>query len=235
MGNDPDIAYSCTSQDLYNHTPQSLDYPTSAESLHMPKGNLYTFNNTGRKYKNQFNDHQHEIMKEDYYTHNQDKMNHSFSKVVFYNRIKVHYTLTIGIKCSLPKKLRNGDFIAKLFCPIINYLPLNFVLKFKKGKSFLKISNPSSKSLTVKADTALGSVSFKLVRNLSQCTNTVTHLHEDLNGSIAISSLKMSECPNYQSMGNDPDIAHSCTSQDLYNHTPQSLDLSYLCRKSAHA
>ncbi len=57
-----------------NHTLQSHDYPTCAESLHMPKGNFQNVNNTGKKYKNQFNDHQHEIIMKDYYNHNQDKM-----------------------------------------------------------------------------------------------------------------------------------------------------------------
>ncbi len=74
MGNDPDIAHSRTSQSLYNHTPQSLDYPTCAECLHMPKSFVHNYNYTGRKYKNQFNNHQHEIMMKDSYKHNQDKM-----------------------------------------------------------------------------------------------------------------------------------------------------------------
>ncbi len=123
-------------------------------------------------------------------------------KSCFHNRIKAHETLTIWIKCLLPKELRNGDFVAKPFHPFTSYLPLNFVLKFKKGKYFLKISNPTSKGLTIKADTAVTSISFELVHNLSQCTNTVTHLHEDMDGSIAMCSMKMSECPIYQSMGN---------------------------------
>ncbi len=74
MGNDPDIAHSCTCHDLYNHTSQSRDYPTCADSLHMSKGNAHIFDNYGRKYTNQFNGHQHEIMMKDYYKHNQDKM-----------------------------------------------------------------------------------------------------------------------------------------------------------------
>ncbi len=84
-----------------------------------------------------------------------------------------------------PKALRNGEFISKPFHPLTTYLPLNFVLKFKKGKSFLKISNPIAKSICIKADMALGSIAFELVRNLSQCNNIVTHLHEDIDGSIA--------------------------------------------------
>ncbi len=52
-------------------------------------------------------------------------------KTSFHNRVKVHDTMTNGIKCSLPKELRNGDFIAKPFC--------NFMLQFKKGKATLKL------------------------------------------------------------------------------------------------
>ncbi len=74
MVNDHDIGHSRTSHGLYNHTPQSLNYPTCADSLHMPKGNVHVYNNHCRKYKNQYNDHHHEIMMNDYYTHNQDKM-----------------------------------------------------------------------------------------------------------------------------------------------------------------
>ncbi len=39
----------------------------------MPKGHTY-HNNYGRKYDNQFNDHQHEIMMKDKYKHNQGRM-----------------------------------------------------------------------------------------------------------------------------------------------------------------
>ncbi len=103
-------------------------------------------------------------------------------KTSFHNRVKAHNTMTIGIKCSLPKQLRNGDFVAKMFCPFYNYLPLNFMIQFKEGKSYLKIANPTSKGLTIKAGTALGCVSFEVIRDLSQCVNTTTHLHQDLDG-----------------------------------------------------
>ncbi len=33
-------------------------------------------------------------------------------KTSFHNRVKAHNTITIGIKCSLPKQHMNGDFIA---------------------------------------------------------------------------------------------------------------------------
>ncbi len=154
-------------------------------------------------------------------------------KSCFHNIIKAHDTLTIGIKCILPKELRNGDFIAKLFRPFTSYVPLNFMLQFRKGQSLLKISHPTSNGLTIKADTALCCVAFELVQNLSQCSNTVTHLHQDIDGSNAMCSLKMSDCPIHQSMGKDPDIAHSHTCHDLYNHTPQSHDFP-TCADSMH-
>ncbi len=116
-------------------------------------------------------------------------------KSCFLSRIKADDTMTIGIKCILPKELRNGDFIAKPFHPFSSYLPLNVKLQFKKGKSFLKISNPTSKGLTIKADTSLGCVAFKLIFNLLQSSNTITHFHRDIDGNNAMCSLKMSECP----------------------------------------
>ncbi len=57
-------------------------------------------------------------------------------KTCFHNTIKAHDTLTVGVKYMLPKSLRNGDFISKLFHPFTTYLPLSFVLKFKKRETF---------------------------------------------------------------------------------------------------
>ncbi len=62
------LTYTC------HYTPQSLDYPTYANTLHMPKDYAHIHNNHGWKYENEFNDHQHEIMMKDFYKHNQDKM-----------------------------------------------------------------------------------------------------------------------------------------------------------------
>ncbi len=143
-------------------------------------------------------------------------------KTSFHKRVKAHNTMTIGIKYSLPKQLRNGDFVAKPFRTFSNYLPLNFMLQFKKGKNYLKIENPTSKGLTIKACTALGCVSFELIHDLSQYVNTTTHLHQDMDGSSAICSLSMSACPIKHMLGIVPDIAHSHTCQNTYNHTPQS-------------
>ncbi len=152
-------------------------------------------------------------------------------KTSFHNRVKGHDTMTIVIKCSLPKQLMNGDFVAKPFRPFSNNL--NFMLQFKKWKSYLKIANPTSKGLTIKAGTTLGCVSFKLIRYLSQCENNIRHLHQDMEGRSAMCSLSMSACPINQQLGIDPDIAHSNTSQKPYNHTPQSLDYP-TCAESLH-
>ncbi len=122
-------------------------------------------------------------------------------KSCFHNRIKTHKTMTIGIKCIWPKDLRNGILLLSHYHPFTNYLPLNFMFQFKKGKNFLKISNPTSNGLTIKADTALGCIAFELMRNLSQCSNTITHFHRDMDGNNAMCSLKMSECPIHLSMG----------------------------------
>ncbi len=147
-------------------------------------------------------------------------------KTSFHNRVKAHDTMTIGIKCSLPKQLRNGNFVAKPFRLFSNYLPLNFMLQFKKGKSYLKIANPTFKGLTIKAVTTFGCVSFELIHDLSQCANTITYLHQDMDGSSAMCSLSMSACPINHQLGIDPDIAHSRTCQKPYNHTTQSHDYS---------
>ncbi len=100
------------------------------------------------------------------------KTNINLQKVIcvqtcFHNRVKAHDTMTIGIKCTLPKELRSGDFIAKPFRPFSSYLPLNFMLQFKKRKSYLKIANSTSKGLTIKVGTTLGCVSFELIRDMS--------------------------------------------------------------------
>ncbi len=154
-------------------------------------------------------------------------------KTSFHNRVKAHDTMTIGIKYSLPKQPRNGDFVSKPFCPFFNYLPLNFMLQFKKRKSYLKIANPTSKGLTMKAGTALGCVSFELIQNLSQCVNTTTHIHQDMDGSSDMCSLSMSACPINHMLDIAPNIAHSCTYRSPYNHTLQSHDYP-TCAESLH-
>ncbi len=145
-------------------------------------------------------------------------------KSSFHNRVKAHDTMTIGIKCSLLKQLRNGDFV---------HFQTIFLLQFKKGKSYLKISNSTSKGLTIKAGTTLVCVSFELIRDLSQCANTTTHLHQHMDVSSAMCSLSMSACPIKHQLGIYPDITHSCTCQKPYNHNRQSLDHP-TCAESLH-
>ncbi len=132
-------------------------------------------------------------------------------KTSFHNRVKAHNNMAIGFTCSLPKQLRNGNFIAKPFRQFSSYHPLNFMLQFKKRKSYPKIANQTSKGFTIKAGTALGCVSFKLIPDLFQFANIITHLHQDMDGSSAMCSLSMSVCPINHSLGIDPDIARTCT------------------------
>ncbi len=73
LGVDTDDVHSCTCQKPYNHTPQSLDYPSCAESLHLPRGNVH-HNYRSDADNRDFNENQHELMMKDYYSYIQDKM-----------------------------------------------------------------------------------------------------------------------------------------------------------------
>ncbi len=154
-------------------------------------------------------------------------------KSSFHNRVKAHDTIIIAIKSMLPKQLRNGDFIGKPFRPFSNYLPLNFMLQFKKGKSYLKIANPTSHAITIKANTSLGSVSFELTRDLSQSANTITHIHQDMNDSCAMCCLNISACPITQPMGSEPDKAPHSKHHTSHSYTIQSYDFP-TCAESKH-
>ncbi len=68
-----DITHSRTYHNQYNHTSQSHDYPTCAESLHMSK-HCHHHEYQNNPHSNEFIDKQHELMMTDYYSHNQDKM-----------------------------------------------------------------------------------------------------------------------------------------------------------------
>ncbi len=70
----------------------------------------------------------------------------------------------------------------------------------------------------------MGSVAFELVKNLSKYNNIVTHLHKDIDGSIAMCSMMTAECHIHHLMENEHAGAHTSTCQNLYSHTPQSLD-----------
>ncbi len=73
LGIVPDIAHSRTYHYPYNHTPQSHDYHTCAESMHMSK-HCHPNEYENNPHSNEFIDNQHELMMKDYYSHNQDKM-----------------------------------------------------------------------------------------------------------------------------------------------------------------
>ncbi len=95
------------------------------------------------------------------------------------------------------------------------------------------MANPTSKGLTIKVGTTLGCVSFELIRDLSRCSNTITLLPQDIDGSSAMYSLSMSACPIHHPLGVDPDIAHFRTCQTPYNHNPQLHDYPS-CAESLH-
>ncbi len=73
MGNAPDPKVSRTCKDPFNHKPQSHDYPTCAESMHIHRNkkdhNFYT-----KSTDTVFDDGQHEQMMKYYYSHTQDEM-----------------------------------------------------------------------------------------------------------------------------------------------------------------
>ncbi len=154
-------------------------------------------------------------------------------KSSFHCKVRANDSRTISIKCSLPKELRNGDFVSQPFRPYSNYLPLTSMLQFGKGRSFIRIANPTSRDLTIKPNTPLGCVSFELMRNLSDSSNIITHVHQDMNGSNAMCSQIMSDCPIHQYMGNAPDgkVSHTC--KDPFNHKPQSHNYP-TCAESMH-
>ncbi len=82
-------------------------------------------------------------------------------KSSFYCKVRANDSKTMSIKCSLPKELRNGDFVSRPFHPYSKYLPLTFMLQFRKGRSFIRIANSTSRDLTIKPNTPLGCVSFE--------------------------------------------------------------------------
>ena len=103
--------------------------------------------------------------------------------------------MQIYVKSSLPKHLKNGSFLCKSFRPFIKYLPANFILEFCKEKTSLLIVNPTTKTLTINGNTAIGSITFNLSVNLSNEINRVKHFHTDMDHSISFCTLDDSKCP----------------------------------------
>ncbi len=82
----------------------------------------------------------------------------------------------------------HGDFVSQPFHPYSKYLPFIFMLQFRKGRIFIKIANCTSRDLTIKPNTPLGCVSSELMRNLSDSSNIITHVHQDMDGCNAMCS-----------------------------------------------
>jgi hypothetical protein len=109
--------------------------------------------------------------------------------------IKAHDSIILPVKCSLPKHLRDGEFICRAFRPFIRNLPESFLLKFHKGNSFLKMVNPTSKTMHIPANKPLGSVNFNLTKDFTNTRNILSHYHTDLDKSISFCTMKTDECP----------------------------------------
>ncbi len=107
------------------------------------------------------------------------------------------------------------------------------MLQFRQGRNFIRIANPTSRDLTIKPNTPLGCVSFELMRNLSDSSNIITHVHHDMGGCNAMCSQIMSDCSIHQTMGNAPDCKVSRTCKDPFNHKPQSHEYP-TCAGSMH-
>ncbi len=141
-------------------------------------------------------------------------------KRTHYCKIKANDSAIISIKCALPNSLRNGDFLGKAFT---NILLTNFLLKFKRGQSNIKISNHTSKALNIKGNTALGSVSVDLVNGLSKGRKIITHYHTDLDGSLSFSSQEIAEWPIRADMDVKVNKVHHYSLYNNYN----GKDLKY--------
>ncbi len=85
-------------------------------------------------------------------------------RTIHHCKIKAHDTITIPIKCILPKSLRNGEFFSKSFRPYSSFLPSNFTLKFKRDQSYIKLPNPTAKVLNLKSNTPISSILFDIVQ-----------------------------------------------------------------------
>jgi hypothetical protein len=110
-------------------------------------------------------------------------------------KIKAHDSVTLPVRCSLPKHLRDSEFVCRAFRPFITNLPDSFILRFFKGKSCIKMVNPSSKTLHIPANKPLGSVNFNLTKDLTSRPNILSHYHINLDKSISFCTLDTDNCP----------------------------------------
>jgi hypothetical protein len=131
-------------------------------------------------------------------------------------KLKAHSSIVLPVKCSLPKHLRDGEFLCRAFRPFIKNLPESFILKFTKGKSFLKIANPTSKSQLILSNTALGSVNFTLTKNITRDQNIITHYHTDLDRSVSFCTMAMDQCPILSENVMKTNFPTTCTSDNTH-------------------
>ncbi len=116
-------------------------------------------------------------------------------KLTYFLKFKPNESKTIQIKSALPKALRNGDFIAKTFRRFLNYFANSFMCMFTKGVSYITVTNPTKKSLSLKGGTGIGSITFETVQNLNAEKNNISHYHVDLDGGIAFCGYSKDVCP----------------------------------------
>ncbi len=81
-------------------------------------------------------------------------------KTCFHNRIKAHDALTIGVKCMLPKALRNGDFISKPFCPFYNIFTFEFCSTIPKRENLFENFKPHCQKSNYKSRHSYGKRCF---------------------------------------------------------------------------
>ncbi len=62
--------------------------------------------------------------------------------------------------------------------------------------SYINVTNPTSKPLTLKGVTCLGSITFKTVRNMTHERNYISHFHADFDGRFALCSCSKDELPS---------------------------------------
>ncbi len=93
---------------------------------------------------------------------------------------------------------------------------MKLYLKFKRGQSFIKLSNSTAKVLNLKSNTALHSVSFDLVQNISDSSNVITHFLTDLDSSLAFSMNDVRDGPiQHPKMTN----GRKTVQHDSYHHS----------------
>ncbi len=66
--------------------------------------------------------------------------------------------------------------------------------KFTKGASYITVTIPTKKSLSLKGNTGIGYITFETVQNLNPEKNYISHYHVDLDGRIAFCDYSKDVC-----------------------------------------